>query len=93
MNLRMGSKDFRDVTIPVLWGKRAILQDRKGRIAVIDLSGDKARPELVGDQPAPGVEFEPTADGFIIVDQGDELYSYTPSEKLLQGLKLRLSEC
>jgi hypothetical protein len=93
MNINMGNQRFRDVAIPLLWGKRAVVQDRKGRLSVIDLSGDKARLEVLGDEPAPGVEFEPAANGFVIVDSGVELYSYTPSEKLLQGLALRLPEC
>lgn len=93
MNIQMGSQYFHDVAIPVLWGTRAILQDKKGRLSVIDLSGEKARLEVLGDQPAPGAEFEPTLGGFIILSGGAELYSYSPTEKVLQGLSLKLPEC
>jgi hypothetical protein len=93
MNLNMGNQIFRDVTIPLLWGTRAVVQDQKRRLSVIDLSGETAKIEVLGDQPAPGVEFEPTVSGFVIASRGLELYSYNPAEKLLQGLSLKLPEC
>jgi hypothetical protein len=94
MNLRMGSQVFRDVTIPLLWGQRAVVQDRKGRLSIIDLSGENARIEILADQPAPGVYFLPRVDGIVIMRQGsDELYSYNAREKLLVGISLRLPEC
>jgi hypothetical protein len=89
----MGNQFFRDIAIPVLWGKRAVVQDRKGRLSVIDLSGYAARLEIVGDQPAPGVQFEPTDAGFVILEGREEVYSYTPKQKLLQGLSLKLPDC
>jgi hypothetical protein len=93
MNLVMGSNVFRDVTIPVLWGTRAILQDKEGRISIIDLAGKQASLEILGDQPAPGVEFRPTIDGFSVLRNGDALYRYNPSEKVITGIHLNLPEC
>ncbi len=93
MNIRMGSQVFHNVDVPLMWGTRAILQDPTGRISVIDLSGPTAKTEIVGDEPAPGVEFTPTADGFKILDKGHPLYAYSRSENLLTGLGLELPDC
>jgi hypothetical protein len=89
----MGSQIFQDVQIPLLWGTRAVVQDREGRLSVIDLSGPTARPEIIGDQPAPGIAFVPTVDGFRIKHDGTDLYTYNPRDKILTGLALRLPEC
>jgi hypothetical protein len=93
MNLRMGSQLFFDVTIPLLWGTRAVLQDRKGRLSVIDLSEPKARVEVLGDEPAPGIEYKLTADGFTVLGDAQSLYNYKATEKLLQAVSLRLPDC
>lgn len=93
MNLAMGSNVFRDVTIPVLWGTRAILQDKEDRISIIDLSNERTSLEVLGDQPAPGMEFRPTVDGFSVLKNGDALYRYNSSEKTITGVSLNLPEC
>ncbi|MFN0074556.1 MAG: hypothetical protein ACKVVP_24000 [Chloroflexota bacterium] len=93
MNLQMGSQAFHDVAIPLLWGTRAIVQDGEGRISVIDLSGETARLEVLGDQPAPGVEFRPRIDGFVVLNGENDLYSYNPTEKLLVSVSLNLPDC
>lgn len=93
MKCRIGSQVFVDVQIPVLWGKRAILQDASARLSVIDLSGDKARPEIMGDEPADGVEFVPTVDGFAICCSGKEMYRYSPNDKRLVGKAVGLPDC
>jgi hypothetical protein len=46
MNLNMGNQIFEDVRIPLLWGKRAILEDKTGRISIILLDGNKAVLEV-----------------------------------------------
>ena len=92
MNLRMGSQVFRNVKIPVLWGQRAILQDDHGRLSVIDLSGEKARPEVLADEPAPGVGFRPRFDGVVILQDSVELYSYNPRDKSVSSISLGLPE-
>ena len=93
MNIRMGSQIFSDVEIPLLWGVRAILQDKKGRVSVINLQGERAELEILGDKPAPNISYEPTLDGFKILKDGEALYNYNPSEKILRSISLGLPEC
>jgi len=93
VNLSMGSQDFKDVEIPVLWGTRAIVQDPKGRISVIDLAGDQARPEVLADDPAEDIKYAPRMAGFVIMsDDGEELYVYIKSEKQLTSISLNLPD-
>ena len=93
MNLKMGSQVFSGVAIPLLWGTRAIIQDKKNRLSVIDLSGKKARIEVLADAPAPGIAFEPTFSGFKILGNGVPLYLYDASQKRLESLSLGLPVC
>jgi hypothetical protein len=92
MNLQMGSQIFVDVQIPLLWGDRAIIQDAKGRVSILDLSGEKARLEILADEPAPGVEFRPVLNGVDILRDGTELYNYNHREKTLSSVSLGLPE-
>jgi hypothetical protein len=92
MNLRMGSQEFQNVEVPLLWGDRAILQDGKGRLSVIDLSTAEARVEVLADEPSPGASFRPQVDGFVLLQDGRELYSYNPKEKLLSSITLDLPD-
>lgn len=93
MNLKMGNQVFHNVQIPLLWGTRAILQDQQGRLSVVDLAGDKAKLEIVGDEPAPGIEFLPTVDGYKILSKREGLYIYSPRHKTLTSISLDLPEC
>lgn len=93
MNLKMGNQFFHGVQIPLLWGNRAIIQDKANRLSVIDLSENTARLEIVGDQPAPGVAFEPSFSGFKILKNGAVLYSYDPNDKRLESVSLGLPDC
>lgn len=95
MNLDMGSHRFRDVEVPLLWGSRAVIQDKAGRLSVIDLSGDKARLEVVGDKAAPGVRYSPHLGGSFAVlsARKEELYSYSPEEKRLTTTRWNLPDC
>ena len=92
MNLRMGSQAFMNVEIPVLWGQRAVLQDNQGRLSIVDLSGEKARPEVLADEPAPGVGFRPRFDGVVILQDSVELYSYNPRDKSVSSISLGLPD-
>lgn len=93
MNLQLGSNLFSDVSIPVLWGVRAILQDGRGKVSVIDLSGPKPRLEILGDRPAPGIEYTLRLDGgFAILGHAEELYAYDPKELRFTAIGLRLPE-
>jgi hypothetical protein len=93
MNLTMGSNVFFAVRVPILWGKRAILQDPKGRIFVFDLGGEKANAEILADRPAPGIEYTPSIEGFQIFHNGNPSYSYSPSQKKLSSLESKLPDC
>jgi hypothetical protein len=93
MNLKMGSQVFVNVKIPLLWGTRAVVQDESGRLSVIDLAGDTAKLEILGDKPAPGAAFLPTIDGYTILSDDKQLYTYNPKEKTLIGIDLGLPEC
>jgi hypothetical protein len=93
MDLEMGSHTFDDVTIPVLWGTRALLQDKEGRMSVVDLAGSAARLEVLAGGPAPDVRYTPTFDGFTILsDDGLELYTCAPTEGRITGLAVALPE-
>lgn len=93
MNLNMGSQVFRNVEIPLLWGKRAVLQDEKGRISVISLEGSEAEIEILGDKPAPGIKYELVKGGFKIYSDGTELYVFYPDRRIISGLSVKLPEC
>jgi hypothetical protein len=94
MNITIGSNTFIEVEIPLLWGSRAVLQDPEQRVSVVNLSEEEAQLEILGDQPAPGVEYLPTHSGFEIIVDGKPLYSYNPDEKLLTSIALgRLPDC
>lgn len=92
MNLRMGSQLFVDVGIPLLWGRRAVVQDQEGALSVIDLSGPEARLEVLSDEPAPGIEFLPGAAGFAIRVDNQDLYTYSADTKTLTPGSLSLPE-
>ena len=92
MNLNMGSHSFRNVEIPILWGKRAILQDKKRRISIISLEGEKAELEVLGNKPAPNIEYEVVKNGFKIVRMGKDIFRFTPTTGTITGLSLLLPE-
>ena len=93
MNLNMGSQKFEDVKIPLLWGKRAILEDKTGRISIILLDGKKAVIEVLGNEPAPNIQYESIEDGFKVIFNGQELYSFNKERRVIKGLSRRLPEC
>ncbi len=93
MNLNMGSQKFEDIKIPLLWGKRAILEDKTGRISIILLDGKKAVIEVLGNEPAPNIQYEPIEDGFKVILNGQELYSFNKERRVIKGLSQRLPEC
>jgi hypothetical protein len=92
MNLQMGNQTFVNVDVPLLWGDRAVIQDEKGHLSVIDLSCERGRIEVLADEPAPGVSFYPRVDGIVILQNGTELYNYNPQEKTLSSISLDLPE-
>jgi hypothetical protein len=92
MNMNMGNQIFENVEIPLLWGKRAILEDKKGRVSIISLGGTEAFLEVLGSKPAPSIQYELIKDGFKIIVNGQELYSFDPERRIITGLSLNLPE-
>jgi hypothetical protein len=88
----MGSQDYMDVQIQLLWGERAIIVDERGRLSVVDLSGERAQVEVLADEPAPGVAFRPDLGGIVILKDKIELYTYNPGEKTISSLSLGLPD-
>lgn len=93
MNLNMGGQAFDNVEIPLLWGKRAVLEDKKGRMSIISLEGNEAVIEVLGDKPAPNIQYELIEDGFKIIVDRQELYSFNPNSRIITALSLNLPEC
>jgi hypothetical protein len=93
MDIKLGDNAFVDVQIPLLWGSRAISQDRNGRLSVIDLSGGAIKVEIIGDEPVPGVPIAQKRNGFDVLFEGKPLYHYDPEEKTLIGIELDLPDC
>lgn len=93
MDLQMGSHTFYDVQVPLLWGTRAIVQDDHGRLSIIDLSGDRASLEILGDEPAPGVDYRPHDFGIAILREGEEEYAYDKEGVSLRDLRDDLPSC
>ena len=92
MNLKMGNQTYQNVQIPLLWGKRAILQNKRGQISIIDLSGETAHIEVLADGPAPNVAYVPHLDGIVILRGKVELYHYNPEEKVIRSIGLGLPD-
>lgn len=93
MNLNMENQIFEDVRIPLLWGKRAILEDRAGRISIILLDGNKVVLEVLGNEPTPNIQYEPTEDGFKVINNGQEIYSFDKERRIITGHSQKLPEC
>ncbi|MBI3896851.1 MAG: hypothetical protein HY308_00980 [Gammaproteobacteria bacterium] len=93
MNIRFGTQVFRDVKIPVLWGKRAIIGHPSGELSVVDLSESIARPEIVTNKPWTNIEFSDKEDGLVIFKNGAPVLFYSPPRKLFRDLSGSLPEC
>jgi len=93
MNIKIGNQIFHNVQVPLLWGTRAIIQDSKGRISVINLGSHAANIEILGDKPAAGIEYSMNMDGFTILKNGVEIYKYNPQDKLVSSISLNLPDC
>jgi hypothetical protein len=76
MNERLGSQSFSNVTIPFLWGERAILEDADGALSIIRFGAAGLFAEVVRSKPAPGVDFVPIDEGFIVGSAAKQLYRF-----------------
>jgi len=93
MDFRIGSVNFDNVKIPLLWGKKAILSHSSGALSVIDLSGQVAEPQIVADEPWDEIEYAEKEDGFIVYENDMQSYFYSPARKIFRDLTGRLPEC
>lgn len=93
MNLNVGNQIFEDVRIPLLWGKRAILEDKTGRISIILLDGNKAVLEVSGNEPTSNIQYVTKEDGFKVIRNGQELYSFDKKRRVITGHSQKLPEC
>ncbi len=93
MNLSMENQIFEDVRIPLLWGKRAILEDKIGRISIILLDGNKAVLEVLGNEPTSNIQYETIEDGFKVIHNGQDLYSFNRERRVITGHSQKLPEC
>jgi len=93
MNLNMGNHIFEDVRIPLLWGKRAILEDKTGCISIILLDGNKVVLEVLGNEPTSNIQYELKEDGFKVIRNGQDLYSFDKKRRVITGHSQKLPEC
>ena len=93
MNLEMGNQQFINVEIPLLWGNRAILQSNNGQISILLLEKDKTILEILDNKPAPNIQYELTEEGFKIVKNKKDIYSFDSKNKIISGLSSSLPEC
>lgn len=93
MDFRIGSISFNSVKIPLLWGKKAILSHSNGALSVIDLGGEKAKPQIVADEPWNEIEYAEKEDGFVIYENEMQSYFYSPARRIFRDLTGRLPEC
>lgn len=93
MRARFGSQIFENVSIPVLWGKRAVIGHPGGALSIINLADSEAKPEIIGDTPGTMVSFSEQEDGYVIYVDDSPQYFYSPTRKLLRDLTGRLPDC
>ena len=93
MNIKMSSQIFKDVEIPLLWGKRAVMEDKEGKMYIIALDDEKAVVEVIANEPASNIEYELIENGFKIILNGNAIYSFDPNKKIITSISLNLPEC
>ena len=84
MNIRISGNVFQNVSIPLLWGKRAFIQDEHGRLSIINLSGSNATLEVLFDKPVKGIPYRPIEGGFEIL-HGAPNYSYLVDDNIVKS--------
>jgi hypothetical protein len=93
MNFQIGSNSI-DGGVPLLWGSRAVIQDKNGKLTIVDLATTPPKLEILGDRPAAGIVYTPTVgDGFTVLNGDRALYTYSPAEKTLTGEAIPLPQC
>ncbi len=64
-----------------------------GALSVIDLGGEKAKPQIVADEPWNEIEYAEKEDGFVIYENEMQSYFYSPARRIFRDLTGRLPEC
>ena len=82
MDFQLGSLTFRNVQVPILWGTRAILAHPTGVLSIINIGGETAKPEVIGDSPSNEVEYSEKEDGFVIYDNDRDMRGELPECEL-----------
>ena len=93
MNISFGGQVFSQVQVPLLWGQRAIVAHSGGEFSVLDLSGVVARPEIVKNTPASGVEYVEREDGVVVFKDSTEAFFFSPSRSLFRDISTSLPDC
>lgn len=93
MRARFGSQIFENVSIPVLWGKRAVIGHPSGALSIVSLADSEAKPEIIGDAPASLISFSEQEDGYVIYAEDTPQYFYSPARRLIRDLTGRLPDC
>ncbi len=93
MNFTIGGQEFFDVDVPLLWGKRAFVEDIMGKMSIIALDDNQAVIEVLADQPTANVQHETADDKLTISVDGKALYTYEPGTKTVVGIELGLPQC
>jgi hypothetical protein len=47
----------------------------------------------LGNEPAPNIQYEVIEDGFKVIHNGQELYSFDKERRVIKGLSQKLPEC
>lgn len=94
MNVSIGGNSFKGVTVPLLWGRKAVIQRDNGQVSVIDLSGESARLEVLDGQPSDGVAHRPIDGGFEILEFDTSVaYEYLEDGPTLHDPSKLLPDC
>lgn len=93
MRMRLAGSTFENVHVPLLWGSRAIIAHSRGELSVVDLSDSEARPEILANKAAPGIEYSDREDGIVIYKEGDAVYFFSVARRLIRDVTGKLPEC
>ncbi len=89
----IGTNEFVEVLIPILWGTRAIYEgSRPGTLHVTDLSAVPVRREIVDSRPNKGIKFQPRLDGYGVKADGAVQYTFDPTRLVLRDVAGSLPE-
>lgn len=88
----MGDNIFHNISIPLLWGSRAIFEDANGKISIVEISKEP-KIEILNNEPAPNIKFSPLIEGYKIFQDGELAYIFEPRGKIFKSINLGLPDC